>query len=177
MTYALVFAGILAYKHIVCRNSNVTAASSSKMNDGEEWSTKTVIVTVGLFMSGIIGGILASKLGSGSDTMAYVFGIFVYNPLYAKSGMAIAESTLTVSSVVIMAYSTVVVSAIRLVQGDIDREVFLCWGAVLWIVVFGAPIGSLVITPQRETFFRRLVYLLSVVQFATFPVLKIKGNG
>merc|ERR1712032_963125 len=75
-----------------------------------------------------------------------------------------------------MAYTTVVVTVIRLVQGDIAREVYLCWGAVLWIVVFGAPIGSLVLTPTRESFFRRLFYVLAVIQFATFAGLKIKGN-
>merc|ERR1712032_265111 len=125
------------------------------------YSNLTLGCTVGLFAAGIVGGVLASKLGSGSDTMAYVFGIFVYNPLFAKKGMAIAESSLTVSSVVIMAYTTVVVTVIRVVQGDVSREVFLCWGAVLWIVVFGAPIGSLVLTAPRERLFRRLFYVLA----------------
>merc|ERR1712224_47293 len=72
--------------------------------------------------------------------------------------------------------TTVVVSIVRLVQGDVSREVFLCWGAVLWIVVFGAPVGSLMLTRERETLFRRLFYMLAVGQFAIFAVLKIQGN-
>merc|ERR1712137_272181 len=176
MTYTLVFAGVLFYKHAVAGKADPV---TYKVNDDCEcdgYSWTTILSTVGLFVSGIIGGILASKLGSGSDTMAYVFGMFVHNPLFAKKGLAIAESSLTVSSVVIMAYTTVVVTVIRLAQGDVDRQVFLCWGAVPWIVVFGAPIGSLLLTPQRETFFRRLFYVLAAVQFITFAILKIKGN-
>lgn len=175
MTYMVVFAGILFYKHTAVAKIGVAALQPKVHNDDNSWCT--ILTTFGLFLSGIIGGVLASKLGSGSDTMAYVFGVFVYNPLFAKKGMAIAESSLTASSVVIMAYTSIVITVIRLVQGDVDREVFLCWGAVLWIVVFGAPIGSLVLSPQRETFFRRLFYVLALVQFATFAVLKIKANA
>merc|ERR1711904_247504 len=96
--------------------------------DKTGYSNLTLGCTIGLFVAGIVGGVLASKLGSGSDTMAFIFGIFVYNPLFAKHGYAISESALTASSVVIMGYTTVVVAVIRLVQGDIAQEVFLCWG-------------------------------------------------
>jgi len=62
------------------------------------------------------------------------------------------------------------------VQGDISEKVYHCWGAVMWIVVFGAPIGSYVLNKERETFFRRLFYFLAVAQFAVFACLKIKGK-
>lgn len=135
---------------------------------------KLVLVTGGLVLSLIVGGMLSAKLASGADTMAYIYGIFVYNSAFPNK--AISESSLTASSIVIMAYTTVVIAIVRLVQGDISRESFLCWGAVLWIVVFGAPVGSLVLTKSRETIFRRLFYALAVGQFATFAVLKVKGN-
>jgi len=176
MTYTVVFAGVFLYKNMFACDKNSAAARCNTELDKDRYSSLTIACTVGLFCAGLVGGVLASKLGSGSDTMAFVFGIFVYNPLFKKHGYAISESALTASSVVIMAYTTVVVAVIRLVQGDIDREVFHCWGAVLWIVVFGAPIGSLVLNKSRETIFRRLFYVLAVIQFATFAILKINSN-
>lgn len=176
MTYVVIFAGVLLYQHTM-NVLSINAKNPLKAKDeSDKYSVTTILCTVVLFASGIVGGILASKLGSGSDTMSYIFGIFIYNPLYAKNGLAVPESSLTVSSVVIMAYTTVVVTVIRLVQGDIARETYLCWGAVVWIVVFGAPVGSILLTPAREAFFRRLFYVLAVVQFATFAGLKIKSD-
>jgi len=70
--------------------------------EGEDISNDTIVATIGLFLAGIVGGILASKLGSGSDTMAYVYGLFIYNPIFARAGKQLPESALTVSSVVIM---------------------------------------------------------------------------
>lgn len=130
-------------------------------------------LTIGLGIFGIIGGALTSKIGSGSDTLLYVFGIFLYNSFM---DVALPESMLTATSVIVMAFSTVVMSIIRLVQGGIADEVYLCWGAVLWLVVMGAPIGSFVLNKNREAFFRRLFYCLAVIQFITFALLKIKAR-
>lgn len=174
MTYAVVFAGVLVYKHAITRPYICTKQAD---DDGDEdISCDTVAATAGLFLVGIAGGILASKMGSGSDTVAYVYGLFIYNPIFATAGKQLSESSLTVSSVVIMAYTTVVVAAIRLVQGDISVRVYHCWGAAMWVVVFGAPMGSYVLHSAHETFFRRLFYCLAVAQFVIFAALKVKGR-
>jgi uncharacterized membrane protein YfcA len=124
-----------------------------------------------LVICGLIGGMLTSKIGSGSDTLLYIFGVFIYNSFMP---VALPESMLTATSVIVMAFSTIIMSIIRLIQGGIAHEVYLCWGAVLWLVVLGAPIGSLVLNKEREAFFRRLFYCLAVIQFTTFAILKIK---
>lgn len=124
-----------------------------------------------MVVTGLLGGTLTSKIGSGSDTLLYMYGVFVHNALMP---VGMPESVLTATSVIVMAFSSIVLSIIRLIEGDIARDVYLCWGAVLWLVVVGAPIGSLVLNKQREAFFRRLFYMLAVIQLATFALLKIK---
>ena len=52
----------------------------------------------------------------------------------------------------------------------------LCWAAMAFIVVIGAPIGSLVLTPASIPFLRFLFYVLAVTQFILFGALKIQGN-
>lgn len=139
----------------------------------DEWYEPEVpaILRFGLVVTGLLGGTLTSKIGSGSDTLLYMYGVFVHNALMP---VGMPESVLTATSVIVMAFSSIVLSIIRLIEGDIARDVYLCWGAVLWLVVVGAPIGSLVLNKQREAFFRRLFYMLAVIQFATFALLKIK---
>lgn len=50
----------------------------------------------------------------------------------------------------------------------------MCWGATLWIVCFGAPLGSLLLTPGLQAYLRIVFYVLAILQFVGFAVLKIK---
>ena len=50
------------------------------------------------------------------------------------------------------------------------------WGAMSFIVVLGAPLGSLVLTPAALPYLRGLFYLLAVAQFALFGALKIGSD-
>jgi len=131
-------------------------------------------LTFGLLCCGVAGGFLSSKTGSGADMLSYVFGVFLYNSVAPKS---LPESALAATSVVVMAACSVVVSVLRLVQGDISRDVYLCWSAALWIVVLGAPIGSLMLTPSREALCRRVFYVVALAQFVIFAVLQVRGNA
>lgn len=45
-----------------------------------------------------------------------------------------------------------------------------------FIVVLGAPLGSLVLTPAALPYLRGLFYLLAVAQFALFGALKIGSD-
>merc|ERR1711879_1064141 len=66
---------------------------------------------------------------------------------------------------------------IRLLQeGGISDDVVLCWAACTPIVVLGAPLGSLLLTPSMTRKLRLCFYVLSAVQLASFGILKIKGN-
>ena len=45
------------------------------------------------------------------------------------------------------------------------------------VVVVGAPVGSLVLSPATSPCLRGLFYVLAVTQLVFFGVLKIKGNA
>ena len=89
---------------------------------------------------------------------------------------AYPESVLTGSSVVTMGLLSLVGTLCRGMTRQITSEVYLCWGATVWIVCWGAPIGSLLLTPSLQAYLRIVFYVLAIAQFAGFAVIKIKGN-
>lgn len=124
---------------------------------------------------GFMGGLLTSKLGSGADMLAYMFGVFVWNTSVPK-GARMPDTVLTASSVVIMAGCSIIGSLLRLLTTGISVESTHCWAACIPIVVLGAPVGSLLLTPTRTQMLRRCFYVLSLVQLVSFGILKIKDN-
>jgi len=188
------FAIAMAYRNLVTKQREITSAQ--QVTPDTPWalvkygqynlddvalyrvfgSWFPVALTAIACIFGLIGGILTSKLGSGSDMLAYIFGIFVWNscvPVEAK----ISDTTLTASSVLIMAIMSIIGTIMRLLhEGGISDEVKLCWAACIPIVVLGAPMGSLLLTPKLTEFLRRGFYVLSVIQLVTFGILKIKDN-
>ena len=85
------------------------------------------------------------------------------------------DAVLTASSVVSMGLLSLVGALARALTRQIDREVYLCWGAAAWIVCFGAPLGSLCLTPARQGKLRVLFYVVAVGQFAGFAALKMRA--
>jgi len=75
-----------------------------------------------------------------------------------------------------MGLLSAVTSVARGFSGNISTDVLYCWGATAWIVCFGAPLGSLLLTPGLKAQLRIVFYVLAVAQFIGFAVLKIKGN-
>lgn len=125
---------------------------------------------------GLIGGILTSKLGSGADMLAYIFGIFIWNACVPE-GAEMSTNMLTASSVLIMAVCSIFGTFLReLNAGGICAEVKLCWAACIPVVVLGAPLGSLLLTPALTEVLQICFYVLCAVQLASFGILKIKGN-
>ena len=59
---------------------------------------------------------------------------------------------------------------------DISTNVLYCWGATCWIVCFGAPLGSLLLTPGLRAQLRIAFYILAIAQFVGFAVLRIKDD-
>mmetsp|Transcript_24312 Transcript_24312/g.31657 ORF Transcript_24312/g.31657 Transcript_24312/m.31657 type:complete len:384 (-) Transcript_24312:135-1286(-) len=129
----------------------------------------------GLILSALIGGFVTAKLGSGSDSMAYIFGTFFYNRLVPVN-QRISESRMTASTVVIMATMSVVVVGLRMATGVISRDAFLCWGAAAPIVALGAPVGSIILGPASEIALRRFFYFIAAAQFVLFAIIVIKGH-
>lgn len=128
-----------------------------------------------LAFSALIGGFVTAKLGSGSDSMCYIFASFGWNSL-VPSDQRLSESTMTASTVVIMATMSVVVVGLRMATGDITPDVVMCWAAAAPVVSLGAPIGSLVLGPAAEIMLRRFFYFIAFVQFLLFAIIVIRTN-
>ena len=113
---------------------------------------------------------MSANVGSGSDVALYVFGVLVWNPLRPRA--ALSETSLTASSVVVMGALSLVCSVARVLNGGFERKILLCWGADSFLVVLGAPLGALVLTPQASRALRRLFYAMAVLQFVNFAFME-----
>lgn len=60
----------------------------------------------------------------------------------------------------------------RALNGGFERKILLCWGADAFIVVVGAPVGALVLTPSAAHMLRRLFYVMAVAQFVNFTFME-----
>eukprot|EP00913_Durusdinium_trenchii_P018460 g17342.t2 len=146
----------------------------------EPWELRTYhpslpwLLTTLACLFGVLGGALTAKIGSGADIFTYIFGI-VWNALVPKEAQ-ISENMLTASSVVVMAGCSVFGVLLRLMTGEIAQEVRLCWAACVPVVVLGAPLGSLLLTPRLTEILRRLFYLFVLVQFVSMSILQLKDD-
>mmetsp|Transcript_16918 Transcript_16918/g.29848 ORF Transcript_16918/g.29848 Transcript_16918/m.29848 type:complete len:409 (+) Transcript_16918:80-1306(+) len=147
--------------------------------DEQEGSLKQKIVHyVCLPLFAIIGGILSSQIGSGSDIAFYFFGSVVN----ATSSHKISGNSLTAVSVIVMATMSVCGSVLRVTtQSDpamaVELSVYLCLFATSPIVILGAPVGSLFLKPSFERILKLLFYTLGFLQFIVFGVLKIGDDS
>jgi len=120
----------------------------------------------------ILGGILSATIGSGIDMAVMVYGTICNTMMHEYDTL-----TLVSSSVVAMASISVVCTIIRFTyEPTFDRRTIDAWFATVWIVILGAPVGSLLLTPLFKKWLLGAFYVLSVVQFTTFAVLKIEGD-
>ena len=94
----------------------------------------------------------------------------------APEGRRLSDVALAASSVVVMGLLSLVTTVCRVLTGDISRPVLYCWGATCWIVCFGAPLGSLLLTPGLRAQLRMAFYVLALAQFVCFAVIKIRGS-
>lgn len=129
----------------------------------------------------ISGGILSSQIGTGADIAFYFYGS-LYNTIMHRNGLHEANemsgNALTAASVITMANTSIFGSILRLTTRHdlakmIDEEVFYALTACAPIVVLGAPVGSLLLTPSNQQWLKYLFYLLSVLQLLLFGVIKI----
>jgi len=122
------------------------------------------------------GGFLTANVGSGSDIVLYVYGLLGWNLLMPES-LYFSDTALTACSVVVMGMLSLVTAICRALSGQIQINVLYCWGATAWLVCFGAPIGSLLLTPGMKAQLRIAFYVLAVAQFSGFAVLKVRDNA
>jgi hypothetical protein len=184
-TYILGFAMVYFYKNEFLdrwRDADETRPSSTELPPTQRrgkfyqdalGENPSLWLTAFLCGVSVVGGVFTSYLGSGSDTVAYIFCAFYLNMFLDRN---IPETAMTATSVVVMAILTCIQSLVAGLTGNLDDEALLAWGAALWVVVLGAPIGSLILTPGRVGLLRKLFYVLAVVQFASFGAIKITDD-
>mmetsp|Transcript_26470 Transcript_26470/g.62189 ORF Transcript_26470/g.62189 Transcript_26470/m.62189 type:complete len:420 (-) Transcript_26470:126-1385(-) len=125
----------------------------------------------------LFGGFVSAQIGSGADIACYAYCALVHN---SRSGVRkISGNDLTAISVIVMATVSVLGSLLRVTAPGADavtQEVYQALVACACIVVFGAPLGSLVLTKDHQRLLKIAFYVLAVVQLATFGILKIRTN-
>jgi uncharacterized membrane protein YfcA len=109
------------------------------------------------FVVGLLGSMcIASITGVGIDMMIYMVLV-----LWCHADLKIAIPT----SVVLMAFTSVVGVVTKLIMGDLQAGTFENWLAAAPVVALGAPFGALVVSRigRRPTLI--IVSLLCIVQF------------
>ena len=135
---------------------------------------RVILGNVCLALSALVGGFITSKVGSGSDMAVFVYGIYGWNNFFPSRPKT--DVDFTASSVVIMAVMSCLTSLLRGIYSEFSERTMDCWAAMAFVVVVGAPLGSIVLKPSMIPYLRGLFYVMAVTQFAMFSVLKIGLN-
>ena len=115
----------------------------------------------------LVGGLLTATIGTGADIALFSFGCFGWNVRHPR--LALGTHQLTAAAVVTMSIMSIFTSLVRsMTGGGFSSPTLLCWGAMVPVVVVGAPLGSMVLSPSASTWLRRLFYVLAVAQFAGY---------
>ena len=140
-------------------------------------------------VSAVIGGFMVGSVGTGSDIFLYIYGLLVWNVVHPHA--ALGDNVLTASSIVVMGVNSFIAVILRLVISPLLKHqhggtnttttstfsprVLETFAAMVPVVVVGAPLGSMILTPERLPYLRCMFYFLALFQLTMFGVLKIKG--
>ena len=179
------FACIFFYLNVLAPRSSPSAipstpplrpVESSAPSSASESRLSIYAAHSSMWAAAFAGGFLTANIGSGSDICLYAYGLLGWN-LLVPEAQRFSDTALTASSVIVMGLLSLVTTICRLLTTGIATNVLHCWGATSWLVCFGAPLGSLLLTPGLRAQLRIAFYALAVAQFVGFAVLKIKGNA
>ena len=197
------FALILAYVE-TCLHHNVESVSKQQLSktslavsddddgrDVENLNKDTVVEenkkhtglsvifdTVAMVLLGFLGGLISSQIGTGADITWFAYGALVYNYRIGVSCRMTANE-LTASSIIVMTTASIFGSILRVASTGADaptKEVYQGLIACAFIVVLGAPLGSLFLSARYERRLKGLFYVLSFVQLVTFGIIKIRDD-
>jgi uncharacterized protein len=117
--------------------------------------TSTAAIYVG-FCVGITGGIIASVIGTGVEMLLYIALVLLY-----RCDLKIAVPT----AVSAMAMTSVIGVVARLCVSNISSDVKMKFLAAGPLVIFGAPIGTYIVSviPRLRTLY--VISILCIVQF------------
>ena len=128
-------------------------------------------------LAAFTGGLLTANVGSGADVLLYAYGLLCWNLLVPQESLHFSDAELTACSVVVMGLLSLATTLCRVLTSSITDKVLHCWGATAWLVWWGAPLGSMLLTPHMRARLRIAFYLLALLQFIGFAILKIKDKA
>lgn len=167
----LEFSFVYFYTNVLApRKSNAKGSVAAPMPSSRVvWGVHVLMI-----LFAFAGGIVTANVGSGSDIMLYAFGIYVWNSAFTETSMAMPENMLTASSVVVMGLLSIVTAVTRQATVGVSMNVWYALGACSWLVCWGAPLGSLLLTPALQMSLRASFYVMAAIQFCAFGIIKIK---
>jgi len=165
-----------------------TINMSRSTEKGRRWTATMFASYICLPLFAIAGGILSSQIGTGADIACYFYGCF-YNAVQSRRcnhphtnspETQISANALTAASVIVMANTSIFGSILRLTtrQNSVTMagdQVYYALMACAPIVVLGAPLGSLLLTPSNQQRLKCAFYVLGILQLLLFGIIKI-GN-
>lgn len=139
---ALVFGGVLFWLH--------WKSKARDLPDSQSW---TLARKRNLLLTGFVGGLLASQLGSGADMIVFIAMIVAYGLDPKRS---IPTTVLTMATVSVIGFLTKLAF-----QRDEIGVVWDYWLACVPVVAIGAPLGAHVLSklPQRTV----IIWVLSLI--------------
>lgn len=170
-TLVLEFAFVYFYTNVLAPRR---VAGSKAAGTAMPSSSKMFMINVLMVVFAFFGGIITANVGSGSDIFLYGFGLYIWNVALGDTPLAMPENKLTASSVVVMGLLSIVTFCARATTAGISMNVWYCLGACAWLVCWGAPVGSLLLTPSLQMTLRAAFYVLACVQFGAFGIIKIE---
>ncbi len=139
-----------------------------KNNESGKENSKTRITTPCLFVTGFIGGLITSFIGTGADFVFFTLLSFVYSR-DIKSSTAISVIMMTLISV----YASVLLS---LTTDVFTPEIRSMWLAAIPVVIIGAPLGAYFCKRVNEKITVGIVFILvlaeAVSTFTLVPIVK-----
>lgn len=135
-----------------------------------------------LVLFALCGGLLTSQIGSGADIACYLFGQLVsaFKSQHIVGNGNYSDNSYTAMSVIVMASMSVFGAILRLTTtqneaAQVSSKALLCLFSCVPIVILGAPMGSLFLTPAYQQRLKYVFYVMGILQLVVFGVIKI-GN-
>lgn len=117
--------------------------------------------------AGLIGGVATGLTGVGVDMVIYTALVLIM-----RSDLRPAIAT----SVVLMAFNSLIGTALTVADGDVSHEVFSNWLAAAPVVLFGAPLGAWVVARVRRGPTLLFVAALCVLQLV-WTLSRVEATG
>lgn len=180
-----------SHEDLTCREVKTDAPSDNRgeetedagkevyEQEGNTKNSKTFLLSSIAFIAfSLFGGFVSSQIGTGADITWYAYCSLIHNS--RRGVLKMSSIDLTATSVIVMATTSVFGTILRVSTPGTDAvtmEAYYALMACACIVVVGAPVGSLFLSPNHQKRLKVLFYILALVQLASFGIIKIKTNA